>query len=104
MDYCLDTKSLPTLLTFEKIENPSQRLKLEIGRYDEPRLLTKAKEQDQLLEGMECDEGFINQQMEMLEKINVQRRLSVKADDKQDKAGSMEVDISWREDAKKEEE
>ena len=104
MDYCLDTKSLPTLLTFEKIENPSQRLKLEIGRYDEPRLLTKAKEQDQLLEGMECDEGFINQQMEMLEKINVQRRLSVKAEDKQDKAGSMEVDISLRENAKKEEE
>jgi hypothetical protein len=104
VDYCLDTKSLPTLLTFEKIENPSQRLKLEIGRYDEPRLLTKAQEQDQLLEGMECDEGFINQQMEMLEKINVQRRLSVKADDKQDKAGPMEVDISLRENAKKEEE
>ena len=104
VDYCLDTKSLPTLLTFERVENPSQRLKLEIGRYDEPRLLMKAKEQDQLLEGMECDEGFINQQMEMLEKINVQRRQSVKAEDKQDKAGSMEVDISWREDAKKEEE
>jgi hypothetical protein len=30
--------------------------------------------------------------------------LSVKAEDKQDKAGSMEVDISLRENAKKEEE
>ncbi len=39
VDYCLDTKSLPTLLTFERIENPSMRLKLDIGRYDEPRLL-----------------------------------------------------------------
>jgi hypothetical protein len=51
---------------------------------------------------MECDESFINQQMEMLEKINTSRRLSVKAEEKQDKAGPMEVDISWREDAKKE--
>jgi hypothetical protein len=79
-------------------------LKLEIGRYDEPRLLMKAKEQDELLEGMECDEGFINQQMQMLEKINVQRRQSVKGEEKQDKAGPMEVDISWREDSKKDEE
>ncbi len=39
VDYCLDTKSLPTLLTFEKIASPSQRLKLEIGGYDEPRLV-----------------------------------------------------------------
>ena len=46
VDYCLDTKSLPTLLTFQRVENPSQRLMLEIGRYDEPRLLMKAKEQD----------------------------------------------------------
>ena len=100
VDYCLDTKSLPTLLTFQRVENPSQRLMLEIGRYDEPRLLMKAKEQDQLLEGMQDDENFINQQMEMLEKISGQRRQSIRADEGDKRDGAMEVDISKRENAK----